>query len=512
MDGPWSRQPLRDALAVLQNEQDRLLELGPGGGTHTNLFPLGIAQGRAGAKAMTTEQVSLRTPGAVSGRNRSGLFRTPDGVNHLATFLLVCCLFCLSGLCNGMIDVLNKHFQNSLHVSKAQSALVQGFWYAGYFLLALPAGMYARRYGYRGGILFGLSVIAVGCVCFVPVTKIVAGQLVVFSFFLLALGLVACGFTFIETIANPYATVLGAPEAGVARINLAQSCNAVGWILGPLLGGSFILSKTEQANTSNTALYLPYLIVAGIVTVLIAAFVLAPVPDLHAAQEARAAARGRVDERPLFFEWHFVLAIASQFLYCAAQTGIFSFFINYLKDPSCVPALPAWLAGLLPGSMKYLRDDLWRITDYCAGTMLSLAFIFFTVGRFSGSAILRFAPAHRVLGIYALANVVMMGLVFLGLGWVSVVALMLSFFFMSIMYPTHFALAIRGLGERTKLASSWMVTAIVGGAIMPILMGWLADRWSMRMGFLVPMACFAGIMAYGFGWRRLYRREIGPEE
>ena len=381
----------------------------------------------------------------------------------------------------------------------------------GYFLLALPAGMFARRYGYRGGILFGLSVIAVGCVCFVPVTKIVASQMVVFSFFLLALGLVACGFTFIETIANPYATVLGAPEAGVARINLAQSCNAVGWIFGPLLGGSFILSKTEQVNTSNAALYLPYLIVAGIVTVLLVAFALAPVPDLHAAQEARAAAKGRSHERPLFREWHFVLAIASQFLYCAAQTGIFSFFINYLKDPRCMPALPAWLADLLPANMKYLRDGVWHITDYCAGAMLSLAFIFFTVGRFSGSAILRFAPAHRVLGLYALANVVLMGLVFLGLGWVSVVALILSFFFMSIMYPTHFALAIRGLGERTKLASSWMVTAIVGGAVMPMLMGWLADHYSMRVGFLMPMALLRGHHGLRVWLGRLYSQDMEPE-
>jgi len=461
---------------------------------------------------MITEKRSPQSPQPPTAGKVSGLFRTRDGVNHLVTFLLVCCLFCLSGLCNGMIDVLNKHFQNSLEVSKAQSALVQGIWYAGYFLLALPAGMFARRYGYRGGILFGLSVIAAGCVCFVPVTKVVGSQMVVFSLFLLALGLVACGFTFIETIANPYATVLGAPEAGVARINLAQSCNAVGWIFGPLLGGTFILSKTAQVNTSNAALYLPYLVVAGIVTALLVAFVLAPVPDLHAAEEARAAARGRTHQRPLFREWHFVLAIVAQFLYCAAQTGIFSFFINYLKDPHCTPALPVWLAELLPGNMKFLSGGVWHITDYCAGAMLSLAFIFFTVGRFSGSALLRFAPAHKVLGVYALANVLLIGLVFLGLGWVSVVCLVLSFFFMSIMYPTHFALAIRGLGERTKLASSWMVTAIVGGSVMPLLMGWLADHYSMRVGFLMPLACFTGIMAYGFSWEKLYSRDLEPTQ
>ena len=457
---------------------------------------------------MMTEQTSsagLRRDD--SGRNGGALFRTPDGASHLATFVLVCCLFCLSGLCNGMIDVLNKHFQNSLQVSKAQSALVQGFWYGGYFLLALPAGMFARRYGYRGGILFGLCVIAVGCVCFVPVTKIIASRSVVFAVFLLALGLVACGFTFLETIANPYATVLGAPEAGVARINLAQSCNAVGWIFGPLLGGSFILSKTEQVNTSNAGLYAPYLIVAGIVSALVVAFVLAPVPDLHATAEGEPSGSRPSSERPLFRERHFVLAIASQFLYCAAQIGIFSFFINYLKDPHCTPALPSWLAELLPANMKYFGGGVWHITDYCAGAMLSLAFILFTLGRFSGSAILRFAPAHRVLGVYALCNAVLMGLVFSGLGWASVAALMLSFFFMSIIYPTHFALAIRGLGERTKLASSWMVTAVVGGSVMPVVMGWLADRYSMRVGFLMPAACFTAITAYGFGWKRLFNRD-----
>ena len=464
------------------------------GNTHYDLITMITAQ------ETNRNQRSTGTQGA--------MFHTPDGVNHLATFVLVCCLFCLSGLCNGMIDVLNKHFQNSLQVSKAQSALVQGFWYGGYFLLALPAGMFARRFGYRGGILFGLTVITIGCVCFVPVTRITGSQMAIFSVFLLALGLVACGFTFIETIANPYAIVLGSPEAGVARINLAQSCNAVGWIFGPLLGGSFILSKTEQVNTSNASLYIPYLIVAGIVTVLIAAFAIAPVPDLHAREEAQMAANGQTRARPLFKERHFVLAIVSQFLYCAAQTGIFSFFINYMKDPHYVPTLPPWLADLLPANMKYAQAGVWHITEYCASATLSLAFIFFTLGRFSGSAILRFAPAHRVLGIYALCNVVLMTLVFLGLGWISVLALILSFFFMSIMYPTHFALAIRGLGERTKLASSWKVTAIVGGSVMPILMGWLADNYSMRVGFLMPLACFAFIAFYGLNWRRLFAQDM----
>ena len=440
--------------------------------------------------------------------DRGSMFVTQDGQSHLITFVLVCCLFCLSGLCNGMIDVLNKHFQNSLNVSKAQSALVQGFWYGGYFLLALPAGMFARRFGYRRGILFGSSVIAIGSVCFVPATRIAGSQMLIFSVFLMALGLVACGFTFIETIANPYATMLGSPNAGVARINLAQSCNAIGYTLGPVLAGSFILSKTPQANTSNASLYIPYLIVAGLVSLMIVAFSIAPVPDLHAQEESRTAPADKFPARPLRSERHFVLAVASQFLYCAAQTGIFSFFINYMKDSRYVLALPLWLATLLPANMKYADAGIWRITEYCASATLSLAFILFAVGRFSGSAILRFAPAHRVLGIYAACNVFLMFLVFLGLGWLSMGTLIASFFFMSIMYPTHFALAIRGLGERTKLASSWMVTAVVGGSIMPMLMGWIADRYSMRVGFLMPLVCFAFIAIYGFNWRRLLDRDL----
>ncbi len=294
----------------------------------------------------------------------------------------------------------------------------------------------------------------------------------------------------------------------MARINLAQSCNAVGWIFGPLLGGTFVLSKSEVVNTSNATLYIPYLIVAGIVILLIAAFSIAPVPELHAASHARETVNGQTHARPLIRERHFVLAVVSQFLYCAAQTGIFSFFINYMKDPQYTPTLPVWLADYLSSNMKYAGAGVWHITEYCASTMLSLAFIFFTLGRFAGSALLRSCPAHRVLGVYALCNVALMALVCMGLGWISVAALIGSFFFMSIMYPTHFALAIRGLGERTKLASSWMVTAIVGGAVMPMFMGWLADYYSMRVGFLMPLVCFAFIAFYGFNWQRYYARDL----
>jgi FHS family L-fucose permease-like MFS transporter len=248
-----------------------------------------------------------------------------------------------------MIDVLNKHFQNSLQVTKAQSAFVQSAWYGGYFLFALPAGLFARKFGYRKGILAGLSIIVIGCLCFVPVTQVTGTQVVVFSFFLAALGLVSSGFTFIETIANPYATVLGHPSASVARINLAQSCNAVGWIFGPILGGSFILSKTAEANTSNANLYLPYLIVAGIVTLLILSFLKAPVPEIHAPEDtSTGTATGHV-QRPLVQELHSSSPL-SRNSYTAQHRSEFSASSSTTSKihPTCPPCPPGLLICFPP--------------------------------------------------------------------------------------------------------------------------------------------------------------------
>jgi FHS family L-fucose permease-like MFS transporter len=455
----------------------------------------------------------IKSPPPAIAKPRGSMFRAPNGGSYAVTFALVCSLFLLSALCNSMIDVLNKHFQNSLGVSKAQSTFVQGVWYAAYFFMALPSGWVARKFGYKTGILTGLLVVIAGCLLFVPVTRLQASEAVIFAAFLGALFVLGSGLTFLETIANPYATVLGPAESGVARINLGQSCNAVGWIIGPILASSFVLSKTGHANTSNAALFMPYLIVAGMVTLMVIIFSFGPVPEIHARDEAQPAAGGAKTGRPLHHEKHFLLGIVSQFLYCAGQIGIFSFFINYLKDDHYVPALPGWLAGLLPDAMKFTHaDGGLHLTEYGAGVFLSIAFGLFTVGRFSGSAIVRYCSPHRTLGIYALVNVVLMLVVMASLGWISVVALMLSFFFMSIMYPTHFALSIRGLGEKTKLAAAWMVTAVVGGAILPYFMGRLADNYSMRVGFVMPLLCFCFIAFYGFSWRSWFAHDMEPEE
>jgi MFS transporter, FHS family, L-fucose permease len=425
------------------------------------------------------------------------MFRTRDGRNHVFTFALVSTLFLLWGLCNGLIDVLNKHFQNSLQVTKAQSAFVQFANYMGYFVMALPSGWLARRYGYKTGIMAGLALIAAGALWFVP-----AARIGTFGAFLAGLFILAAGLTCLETVANPYTTVLGSPELAAARINLAQSCNGVGWILGPLVGGQLILSATGDVNRSNESVYLPYLGIAGVVIVLLVLFAFADVPDLMADQ----AGEGEAGESggPIWNRPHFVAAVAAQFLYVAAQTGIFSFFINYVVTD--MPALSASAAAHLPADWTFEAAGAWHITERAASRLLSFGgFGLFLAGRFLGANILRAVRPSVALAVFAAASMVAMVLAILPLGWVSVGGLFASFFFMSIMFPTIFALGIDGLGSAAKRASAYIVMAIVGGAIMPILMGWIADHLSMRAGFAVPLACFAGVLLYGTFWPRLRR-------
>lgn len=433
------------------------------------------------------------------------MFTTTDGKNRLVTFLLLCGIFGLSGLCNGMIDVFNRHFKDSLNLSDAQSALVQGAWYGAYFLMAFPGGMVARRFGYRCGIMTGLSIILIGSLVFIPVTKMTGETMTIYAAFLATLFAVGVGFTFLETVANPYATVLGPPAYASSRINLAQSFNAIGWILGPMLGGKFTLGAAGAA--SNAQLYIPYLFVAAIVAVYLMVFSFAPVPNLNADEKTGSSTRDLAGP-PLAQQKHFILAWVSQFLYVAGQCGIFAFFITYILDRQTTPALYEEIARLLPSTMCNVIDGGWHITKGCSPYMLSLAFLLFAIGRFSGSAIQSKCAPHRVLGLYGLINVVLMLLVIANLGWFSVAALIFSFFFMSIMYPTNFALGIRGLGANTKLAASFMVTAIIGGAIMPWCMGKIIDLYGWGYGFTMPLACFLFIAFYGFSWRKWYNQPV----
>ena len=428
----------------------------------------------------------------------SKMFRRDDGKNYFFTFIIVSTLFLLWGTCNGMIDVMDKHFQDYLHLTKAQSAWVQFAHYLGYLIMALPASWLARKLGYKGGIICGLLLVSLGGFWFIPATRIAA-----FWAFLFGVCLIAMGLTILETVANPYTTVLGPKEFAATRINFAQSFNGIGWIFGPIIGGAFFYS-TEGADVAQGQLYIPYAVVAVVVLVMAIIFYFANVPDLNTEDEYHLSdSADKGFKRSIWSHPHFSGAVLAQFLYVAAQAGIFSFFINYMVEE--IPSLSQTIAGSwFLNDRTIIRNGNYFVNEKGATFILgTIAFPLFLLGRATGAAILRKIKAHRVLGTYALINVFMCGIVVLRLGWISVAAVFLSFLFMSIMFPTIFALGIYGLGVQAKKASGYIVMAIIGGSIMPKIMGYLGDVYNMSVGFIMPMACFALITMYGFLWPRL---------
>lgn len=454
----------------------------------------------------------------------------PDGRNLVVTFTLVTSLFLLWGFCNGMIDVMDKHFQQELHLSLAQSAWVQFAHYLGYFLMALPAGWLATKLGYKGGIIAGLLMVAVGGFWFIPATHIAQ-----FWAFLLGVCVIAAGLTFLETVANPYTTVLGPREYAATRINLAQSCNGIGWIFGPIAGSMFFYGKDATgASTGSQTLWIPYVAVAVTVIVLAVVFYFADMPDVKMPDDYNIDDSKRGTYHSIWGHPHFVMGVLAQFFYVAAQAGIFSFFINYMT--SQVPPIPTswndtmngmaasfqhgldsiphwlgwlvhWVPAWLVGWFEAGKDGIFHISDKGASNLASVGFIFFLLGRFSGAGILRQVSAHKVLGTYALINILMCFVIFLKLGWVSVICVFASYFFMSIMFPTIFSLGIHGLGGRAKKAAGYIVMAIMGGAVLPKAMGAVGDHYGMSRAFIVPMVCFGFVAFYGFAWARLSKTE-----
>jgi FHS family L-fucose permease-like MFS transporter len=426
------------------------------------------------------------------------MFEAEDGKNYVVTFALVSTLFLLWGVCNGMIDVMDKHFQDYLHLTKAQSAWVQFAHYLGYFLMALPASWLARKLGYKGGIISGLLLVALGGIWFIPATYIST-----FWAFLLGVCIIAMGLTVLETVANPYTTVLGPKNFAAARINFAQSFNGVGWIFGPIIGGAFFYSS-GGADVAQGQLYIPYLAVSIIVLVMSVVFYFANVPDLNTEDEYHITASTETAvKHSIWSHPHFVGAVAAQFVYVAAQAGIFSFFINYI-----IEEMPSISLGLSNSwffkDRTVMREGGYFVNEQGSTFLLgTIGFPLFLIGRATGAAILRNLKAHKVLGTYAVTNVILCGIVVLKIGWISVAAMFLTFLFMSIMFPTIFALGIYGLGEKAKRASGYIVMAIMGGAIMPKLMGHLGDVYNMSVSFLMPLCCFALVAIYGFSWSKL---------
>ena len=337
--------------------------------------------------------------------------------------------------------------------------------------MGIPAGLFMKRFGYRKGIISGLLLYAFGAFLFFPATYVQT-----FQFTLLCLFVIACGLTFLETAANPYTTVLGPKHSAAQRINLSQSFNGLGWMIGPTVGGLLILGNTSGGANKFSSMALPYMIIGSFVLLVALLFILTKLPEINE-EEGVHHEVGEIT-KPFWKQSHFIFAVVAQFFYVAAQTGINSFFINYVTE-----TMPA-------------------ITPEKAAYMLSVGFFFFWFGRVSGSILMKWIKPNRMIAAYALVTIVAMGTVLANLGWISIIALFVTYFCMSVMFPTIFALGIKGLGAQTKQASSYLVMAIVGGAICPVFMGYIADVSSMQLGFIVPLLCFVIIFFFGsYGYK-----------
>jgi len=424
-------------------------------------------------------------------KKTGSLFRAENGQYYLIPFIFICSLFLLWGFAHGLLDVLDKHFQDTLHVSKAQSGFVQFSLYIGYLAMAVPAGLFMKRYGYQKGIILGLCLFAIGAFLFYPAAKFAA-----FIPFLLALFVIACGLACLETAANPYSTVLGSQreEFAARRINISQSFNGLGWILGPLMGGLFIFGAEQKTGAEKfDSLVTPYMGVGCVVVVVAVIFMLIKLPDIEERSEEEPdedPKMGRLLKHPAF-----IAAVVAQFLYVAAQTGINSFFINYVTEEISDVTTP--VAQLMQHLGYFGEVFMPKNAEQAASLILAIGGMgMFWIGRISGSYLMKFFKPKRLLAVYAIVNTVLMVLVQMALGWGSVIALFSCYFFMSVMFPTIFALGIHGLGSLTKKASSFLVMAVAGGAFCPPFMGVIADHSSMSVAFFVPMLCFAFIAWY----------------
>ena len=334
---------------------------------------------------------------------------------YLIPFILITTLFFLWGMAHGMLDVLNKHFQDVLQISKSRSGLIQFSVYMAYFSMAIPAGSYMRKFGYKSGIVMGLLLFAFGAYLIIPASIIQS-----FWLFLTGLFVLGCGLATLETAANPYTTKLGPKETAERRINFSQSFNGLAWIIGPIIGGLFILGNDGGTDGNKlSSIILPYAVIGTVVLIIALIYIRTPLPEI---KEEIVDSPGivsdiiQVSEKSLFKQRHFVYAIIAQFCYVAAQTGVFSFFVNYMTDVNLQP----------------------HFDNKTAAMMLGFGgFGLFMIGRVSGSWLMRYVKPTRILAIYAMCCCFLLPIVSGGFGLISIFSLFLIFFFMSIMFPTQ---------------------------------------------------------------------------
>lgn len=390
---------------------------------------------------------------------------------YLLPFALITTLFFLWGAAHSILDVLNKHFQVEMGMNHAHSSLVQVMFYLGYFVMAIPAGIFIDRRGYRQGVVTGLLLFGIGSLLFWP-----GAAMMSFEFFLFSLFIIACGLVFLETAANPYATQLGDSETAASRLNLAQALNGLGCICGPLFGGLLLFGEGGEHRIA-----LPYVSMGVIVLLVAVVFCFVKLPEI-AVDKASSEEVVATNERShashalsqLFRNRAFLFGLFALFSYEVSEISINSFFINYVVD----------------GGWMNARDA--SIVLAFGGLLL------FMLGRVAGSIVMRHVSSYKVLRFCAIGTFVTTFLVVLNLGAVSLIALILVYIFESIMFPTIFAHSLSGLGSLTKRGSSLLMMTPVGGAVGPLLMGLVSDASTLSIAFIVPLIGFANVAAYAF--------------
>jgi FHS family L-fucose permease-like MFS transporter len=389
--------------------------------------------------------------------------RTPlTSKQYLLPFVLVTSLFFLWGFARAILDVLNKHFQNALDITITQSSLIQVTTYLGYFIMAIPAGCFINRHGYRTGVVFGLSLFGAGALLFIPGAE--AGT---FYAYLGALFVIGCGLVFLETAANPYVTELGDPSSATSRLNFSQSFNGLGSLAATFIVGQFLFNGTETGGN----IVIPYTVLGILVLGIAIVFSRVDLPEIRHKETEEDRSQGTRIMKLFRHHPMFVFGLFALLAYEVAEISINSYFINYVTGKG-------WM------------------TDNTASVVLTVALALFMVGRFTGSWIMRRVKAERMLFYCAIGSVTCMVLVMLNLGAISMIALICNYAFEAIMFPTIFSLSLHGLGNLTKSASSLLMMTPIGGCGF-LLMGLMADATHMMsMPFIVPFLGFFVVLLF----------------
>lgn len=417
---------------------------------------------------------------------------------YLFPLILVTSLFFLWAFLHNINPILIPHLKKACQLTDTQSSFIDISVSLAYFLIAIPAGIFMQKFGYKKGVLFGLALYAIGALLFIP-----AADSRNYTFFLAAIFIVASGATFLETVANPYITVLGDKETSEQRLNFAQSFNGVGAFLAPIIGGQVILSgveySREQLNamspgalnaylqTEADAVKTPYTVIGLAVVVLIILFLFTKLPEVKAEDSEEHIGSSNFSLKVLRHR-HLKMAVLAQFFYVGAQVGVGSFFIRYAR---------------------YVADMSEKNAAFAFG---SIAMVGFMVGRFFGTFMMKYMKPAKLLSLYSAINVLLLLVAVLADGKVALYSVMAIPFFMSIMFPTIFALGIKGLGEETKIASSFIVMAIIGGAVAPVLMGLISDQTgSIQVAYIVPLLCFLVILYFGLEGHKVKEPRLGVD-